>query len=157
MTALRSHNCESGFTMIELLVVMAIMVMMIGVSVVGYLSLRRGAEVRGAAASVKSTLMLARQYAITKHESVELQFNTTAMSVVILRSRANVKTVQLPRGVRFVDPTPASEKFYPSGVAGAGGTSRIKVEESPDIEPDQAKRQFRSIKLWKLTGVSVEE
>jgi hypothetical protein len=139
-----------------MLVVMGIMVIMMSISAVGYIGMRRGAEIRGAAASVKSTLMLARQFAVTKRERIILKFSDVSMDVVIASNGKTFKTIQLPRGVEFVAPTPSQLEFLPSGAAGSGGTSTIKVEERQDIVPETAKRQHRTIKVWRLTGVSKE-
>ncbi len=145
----------AGFTLVELLVVMGIMVLMMGISAVGYLHIRRGAELRGATASVKSTLMLARQYAITKREPIKLVFSADAMEVVVERNGKSFKTIQLPAGVEFVSPTPTQIPFKPSGSAGYGGTYEIKVKEKADIASEDS-RQWKTVKVWSLTGVAKE-
>ncbi len=57
---------HEGFTIIELLAVMTIMVIITGITIIGFTGLTRGAATAGAARNVQATIKLARQYAITQ-------------------------------------------------------------------------------------------
>lgn len=160
---LKKHS-GCGFTLIELMVVMGIMTLVMGLSAIGYISMRRGIEVRGATTSVRTTLMLARQLAITKRQKVELRFTTDAetnrMDVVVKRDGATetIKTVVLPRSVEFTE-APESIEYYPAGDARSGvansGKEVIQIEERKEYRPEGAtKNQGKSITVWLLTGIT---
>ncbi len=83
---------RSGFTLIELLAVMAIVAMMMGLSIVGFQSVSRGASMRGSLAAVRSTLGLARQHAITNLKDTYVVFldqNTGYGNIERLKPMAN--------------------------------------------------------------------
>jgi prepilin-type N-terminal cleavage/methylation domain-containing protein len=158
----RFGSCPAGFTLIELMVVMGIMALMMGLSAVGYLGIRRGAELRGATASVRTTLMLARQYAITKRETVDLRFITDSsnrIDVILKRTGKIYKTVPLPQGIEFISP-PAMLTFYPAGTAGVGGQNSgvevIELKEKEKYSDSETALQSKKIKVWMLTGITKE-
>ncbi len=57
-------NNKSGFTLLELLTVMAIMVIMMSIAAASYYGMSQGAAIRGSASNISTTLSLARQYAV---------------------------------------------------------------------------------------------
>ncbi len=66
----RLSQRQAGVTLLELLLVIAVMAIILAVSMPAFTSMGRGAGLRGAVAEVKSTISLARQWAITKRERV---------------------------------------------------------------------------------------
>lgn len=66
-----------GFTLIELLAVMAIMGLLMGLSVVAFKDMGRGAGMRGATIQFKSNLSLARQQAITRRTPIRIIYANT--------------------------------------------------------------------------------
>jgi prepilin-type N-terminal cleavage/methylation domain-containing protein len=66
-----------GFTLLELLTVVAIMAVMMGLATAGFLSMRRGAGMRAALLSVKSSLVQARQFAITRRVRTHFRYGNT--------------------------------------------------------------------------------
>ena len=67
---LEHKNCQEGFTLTELLVVVGLMAVLSAIAITGMKTLSQGAELRGAARQVQSTLSLARQYAVTHNTTV---------------------------------------------------------------------------------------
>lgn len=57
---------QAGFTLLELLTVMAIMMLLMGVTVGGYYGFLRGASRQGAVMNLRSSLSAARQFAVTR-------------------------------------------------------------------------------------------
>jgi len=72
----RRAGGRRAFTLAELLAVIAIMAIMIAVSVPALSGLARGASLRSATVQLRSALSLARQYAITHHQTVYVLFPT---------------------------------------------------------------------------------
>lgn len=59
-----------GFTLLEMLAVIAVMVILISAAAPAFLEMSQGSAMRSAVAQVRSTLSLARQYAISRNEVV---------------------------------------------------------------------------------------
>jgi Tfp pilus assembly protein FimT len=161
-------RCVSGFTLLELLVVMGIMILMMSMGITGYLGIRRGAEMRGAVSSVRTTLMLARQQAVTKRQTVTVSFQTTNLTAGITNHYMRImertsdgsniishSDAYLPVGVEFGGgESPVS--FYPSGRAGGVSESEIIVREKSAYQMS-AQPQSQTITVWPLTGVTKVE
>ncbi len=148
-----------GFTLIELLVVMAIMLMLMGIGAAGYFGIRRGTEMRGAVATVRTTLMLARQQAVTKRKSMRVEFvastTTNYMKVVAAESTGTTgevhRTAYLPLGIKFWnDAAPAPITFSPIG--GAGGMGTVVLQER--VVQAGGVQGVSTVTVWQLTGVT---
>jgi len=144
-------NRRSGFTLIELLVVMGIMVLLMGISTLGILGMRRGAELRGAAMSMRTTLMLARQQAVTKRQNVRVEIAADRMTVSYPTSAGSTnRTLYFTPGIT-VTPDEPTITFSPSGsVEGGAGTPTNTIT---DKSPGGGSKR---IVIWKLTGASKE-
>ncbi|MCA1808174.1 MAG: GspH/FimT family pseudopilin [Kiritimatiellia bacterium] len=68
---------RSGVTLLELLLVIVVMAIIMSISIPAFTSIGRGAGMRGAVASLTSTISLSRQWAITKRERVVFQYGNT--------------------------------------------------------------------------------
>jgi len=158
---------RAAFTLIELLVVMGIMILIMGIGVTGYFGIRRGAEMRGAVSTVRTTLMLARQQAITKRRTVRVDLMSTntvpETTNYLMRIMEKISDTSydaahadayLPAGIQF-GVVPASVTFYPSGKAGSAASmaSRdITVREKYAYQGTTP--QSATITVWPLTGVT---
>lgn len=144
-----------AFTLIELLVVMAIVMMISGMAIASWFGIRRGAEMRRSVSTVQTTLMLARQQAVTKRQTVLVEFiqvgETNAMIVKVGTNQVHNQMFLSP-GVKF-NPLPASVQFRPNGSAVGGGGSGMAtislVEKFAQGTP-----QPQNIDVWLLTGVT---
>lgn len=160
----RGRLCAAGFTLLELLVVMGIMLLLMGTGVAGYFGMRRGAEMRGASSMVQTTLMLARQQAITKRRTVDVNFlqrgETNSIQVIEIQTGV---TNQLVHGEVFLSPgveydkskspcPPAKVTFVPTGKASGTGTSDIYLVEKTPGKAGQY--QTAHIQVWLLTGTT---
>ena len=149
---------RSGVTLLELLVVIAVMAIVLTISMPAFTSMGRGAGMRGTVAEVKSTLSLARQWAITKREPVTFQYgyDTSATSdyyvVYVAAQQSSPYTIiqatnYLQKGFYFSDG--GEMIFKPSGeVAKANDISispiTITITNLTDGE--------KTIVIQKLTG-----
>lgn len=70
----RFEGRRRGFTLVELLVVVGLMAVVMAVTIAGLQSSSGGAKMRTALLQLKSTLSLARQYAITRREAIYVVF-----------------------------------------------------------------------------------
>lgn len=157
-------RAKGGFTLLELLVVIGIMVMLMAIAAAGFVGIRRGAEIRGAVMTLRTTLMLARQEAVTKRRAVTVEFikggaATDPDRMNIISSNVGVtitnNVVALPLGVEF-NGSPSTIIFKPSGqVSGAGYQSIGLIEKQGPVAG--AVRGTRSVKVWYLTGITREE
>ena len=149
-----------GFTLLELLVVMAIMLLLMTVGIGGYFSMRRGAEMRGAVTSVQTTFMLARQQAVTKRKTVGVNFYTTSNLLQVVETSSSTTNAvfhpptALPPGVEFnsAKPTPTNVTFRADG--SGGGTGKDTVYLIDKVPGKGGKKQTAEITVWLLTGTT---
>lgn len=151
VSGIRAPVLISGFTILELLVVMGITVLLMSMGVAGLMGMRRGAEIRGAVSVVQTTLMQARQQAVTKRRTMRVDVLQTADKSVNWIRMADLSTavsneVFLSPGVEFDDPHVII--FSPMGNAGVGGVIRVREK------PGQNNPQGYEITVWPLTGLS---
>jgi prepilin-type N-terminal cleavage/methylation domain-containing protein len=146
---------DSAFTLLELLVVMGIMVLMMTIGALSWVGMRRGAELRGAAATVRTTLMLARQQAVMKRQTMEVALRddgTTSFMDIRVKGGSSIgshSTASLTPGIKFVGlPTII---FSPGGGGGGGGTTLITVQERGGVGSEV---QSMTLTNWSLTGIT---
>jgi prepilin-type N-terminal cleavage/methylation domain-containing protein len=115
---------QQGFTLLELLTVMAIMALVMGMTMASFRGLGRGARLRGAVNTVRSSLSMARQQAVMKGQTVELRFFETdgiygyrVWNVV--EDYELGERIHMPRGIRLL-PADTVIRLLPSGGASAG-------------------------------------
>ena len=121
-------RCVAGFTLIELLVVIAIMGILIAVTLPSFTGMGRGSKMNAALLQVRTTLSLARQWAITHREETCVVFpewaNDTnkayrAFAVYGSGTAGYLSPWNyLPDGVVF--PTPGSGDIYTLGILSNG-------------------------------------
>lgn len=153
---------RNGFTLLEMLVVMGIMVLVMGICAMGFQGIRRGAEVRAGALTIRTTLMLARQQAVTKRHAIRVVFNQPVNSpgyiTVSVDGGQTIRTLYLTPGVTMTFPVAGGNTlpivFAPSGgtTGGGGPPDKIKIEEVPakGYPP-------KTVSVWRLTGSTKEE
>ena len=144
-----------GFTLIELLAVMGIMILVLSIGVVGMRGMRRGSEIRGAVNSVRSTLMLARQQAVTRRCKVMVCFvKSGATNQLEVYSLSGGSTnlvhgiVVLSPAIEFKAPVP-DIIFTPSGAASGLTPVPVYLGEKTGVGS-----LSNSITVWPLTGVT---
>jgi len=146
---------------LELLTVMGIMMLMMGIGLTSWFGIRRGAEMRGAVGGVRTTLLLARQQAVTKRFKVTVSFNSDS-SGDYMNTKAtsyngtnNVHaTVYLPKGVKFTNYV-SSITFTPVGNVNAAGPQEVSLVEL--VKQKATDPDTRKITVWPLTGVTKVE
>lgn len=149
----------NAFTLIELLVVMFIMALMMTIGVAGYFGIRRGADMRAAISSIRTSLMLGRQQAVTKRQKVRVEFvtagETNLIRVLIETPGSGYQLVHqeapLPRGIQYVG-SPSPVIFTPVGAASAAAPVDVTIQEK--AAQANGTRNFSSIRVWPLTGIT---
>ena len=112
MDRAEAQVCESGFTLVELMTVMILMMLILTASLVSWNNLKRGAEMRTAINDIRSSLALARQYAVLKKTVITIgitsgqeYYISNSASATLMRGGG---IQELPLGVRFgYTPTPS--------------------------------------------------
>ena len=140
------RRAQQAFTLIELLVVIALMMMIMGLSIAGWAGMRRGAEMRRSVSTVQTTLMLARQQAVTKRQPVTVQCIsgtiTNSMRITV-GAKQFFSQVYLSPGVKFM--SNSTVPFKPNGRAAGAGVQTIWLAGL-----DSTNR----IDIWLLTGIT---
>lgn len=80
MTTFAQRSKRSAFTLVELLVVVGIIATLLVLVVPAFTGLGRGQNMRSSVAQLRSTLALARQWAITRNENTYVIFPDNGMS-----------------------------------------------------------------------------
>jgi len=94
---------RAGFTLLELLTVMGIMLLLMGAAFGAFHGFMRGASIRSATMNLRSTLSLARQYAVTRRCKTHVLFwqdSTNANYVICMEDGQQVKS----GGILWTDP-----------------------------------------------------
>lgn len=161
LAKMRQHR---GFTLLELLVVMAIMALLMAGAIAGFYGIGEGARMRGALTNLQSTLGLARQRAILRNVPLTVVFFRGAPPpgqpphYYVAKMENGVEDyrlgepVYLPPGIRFgvfegfEDPANPKLTFHPDGAAGAA-TYTIPVSQERESET-------WNVKVFGLTGLT---
>jgi prepilin-type N-terminal cleavage/methylation domain-containing protein len=164
----RNIRSKSGFSLMELLATMVIMLFLMGIGIVSFYGIGQGDRLRGSVEQIRNTLALARQHAVTQSKDIKINFYssgpTQSYDVVEMPSDpadTNIVVIRevsyLPAGVEFDQsaPPPPFLIFRPNGrVTYSGSTA------SPEIRLTEANNPGSlpiSITVYTLTGlVSVE-
>ncbi len=99
------RNCRTAFTLMEMLVVLAVVVLLLGVSIPFFASFTKGAKLKTAGKDIIGVLNTARSLAITyrKNYSVTFDCSTSPHSYYISDAdgRIHEKKYSLPSSIRF--------------------------------------------------------
>lgn len=109
-----NNNCARGFTIIELITIMIVVIILMGVGIPAYVSWMPDMKLRSAIRNIKSDIELAKSTAIRENTSCALVFDTSTDpdSYTIFRESVTInlvrdsgetvlKTVDMPKNVRM--------------------------------------------------------
>jgi len=116
-------RCERGFSLTELLVVIALMGVFITFAGPAFNESLRAYRVRSAALELTDALRAARQVAVSTRVATSLAVDTAAGSYSWTDSKGRVRSVTLPVPVRFVAATPATITFTTNGTVTTGAAT----------------------------------
>lgn len=139
----------------ELITVVAIMGIIMSLSVMSVVGIRRGAEMRSGVSTVRTVLSLSRQHAVTKREKVYVSFLNQGTYVVSNAMGLIGETNFLPPGVMFTNftgfppgyQTPPTLVFTPAGGAISAVSPKFTIKEVAGSAASE-------ITVYGLTGVT---
>jgi len=146
---------NQGFTLIELIAVIAIMALILGVAVTSMVGIRNGSEMRSAVTTVRSSLSLARQYSVLNREKVYFsilseQVYVISNCVVGVTNGILGATNSLPPGIKFTT-SPFLVTFNPNGGADSAITCPITLHE---VTEKAGNTKDVTITVYGLTGLT---
>ncbi len=160
MTDRPSRLSRHGFTLLELLTVVAIMALLMGATTAAYFGLGRGARMRGSINTLRGTIGLIRQEAILKGQVIELYLfeddGTYGYYATNTTHGYQVgETGYFPQGVVISTPSVSSwpgnsvVAFHPAGSSGSTTTAPITLRETGVTPASQA-----TLTVYPLTGLT---
>ena len=128
---------EQGWTLMELLVVLAILGIMSVLAMPSYQTLAARAQARSATAEIASELRLARQLAMARRERLRVIFDREGRMITLRRVDAEdiLHVYQYAdKGVVVEEPTAGPELlFHPSGRSASPTTIRVRDSQGEVI------------------------
>ncbi|WP_460478908.1 GspH/FimT family pseudopilin [Comamonas humi] len=126
-----ARSLQQGFTLIELMVVFAIMAMVVSMAPVAYDRLRDGVQYRDTVRSMLSQLRTARYAAVAEGRdvrfTVDLQAKTYGLNTAAAKELPDSVDVRTTvAGREFVPGSAASIAFLPSGGSSGGSIEIIR-------------------------------
>lgn len=127
---MRAISKQSGRSLTELLIVLAIMGIMAAMAGPSYQTMADRAQARSVAAEIASTLRMARQLAMARRERLLVRFNLAERTVTL--QRADVEGVldvyrYEEKGVAIEEPTAGPDVlFHSSGRSASATTIRVQ-------------------------------
>lgn len=118
---------QSGFSLSEMLVVLAIAGLGIAIAIPLVAEQVRQAKVRGAADQIAVDLKAARMIAVSKRATINVTFATDPVNTYQLpRTDGSLRTMPMPSGVRIVSST-SPISFLPNGSVAAPATTVLEA------------------------------
>lgn len=112
---MRTHRHDaSGFSLLELMTVLAVFGLLLAISVPAVNGHVRSARLNGAVSTLESDLRYARALSSAQRKTYAIQFASNSYSVVRVSPAKTVRTRELPRGVACAATDTAT--FYPWGL-----------------------------------------
>lgn len=126
-----SRHSHAGFTLLELLVVLAIASLLIAMVPIAFDRLQEGTQYRNALRTMQSDMRQARQQAVTQGSAVRFQVDLAARTYGVAGKTPNAipETLQVRATVANVELQPnqiASIQFLPSGGATGGSVDLLR-------------------------------
>lgn len=131
-TPVASGRRPRGFTLVELLVAMALAAVLLAVSVPSFSMLLAKMRVEGAANNLSTDLQLARSEALQRRANVSLATSSDGTSYTLTSGTTTLKTVSLGSGLSFTGSVTIT--FEPlRGLANAGTINTISSLSSGQL------------------------
>jgi len=123
-----------SFTLVELLVVFAIIMIVAGTATVAVAPFMRGRDIRNGSRAVQTVLRQARSHAARsrKNTSVVFEDGEDGLMEIKVDGERVFEPRYLPEGIEFDEGNPAEIIFTPTGSL-KGGTTQIKITNGGSV------------------------
>ena len=156
-----SHD-KKGFTLIELIIVLSIVIVVAGISIPVYNNLKPRYRLNGAARQVTSDMMWARMQAVSQNNEFMVDFVDAQHKYTILDDNNNNGSVDsgestVTKNIQdeyydVVFSSTADPIFYPRGIASPGATITLNL-----LNEDGIKIGTRTVKINLAGRVKIDE
>lgn len=127
----RKRRIEGGFTLLELMIVVAIIGIGIAIAVPNYLQWLARYQLRQAATEIQNQLSLARISAMSRNSVVNVNFALSGGKVQISAGDAAgfsvIPITSMTSGVIGLSPAPTTIAFSPLGIRSGGGVGNQQI------------------------------
>jgi len=156
LTTGRLIETRKGFTVMEMLVVLAVIALLLGVSIPFFSGFTKGTKLKTAAKDVSAVLNTARSLAITHRKNYSVNFDNSSYPhpyyITDESDQLYGKRYSLPSSIRFYRPSePESPSTFDSGKATFSSTGGLTGSAGSVWLADK-RGDFRRITVSNTTG-----
>ncbi len=152
----RLSDSRPGFTLMEMLVVLAVIILLLGVSIPFFASFTKGAKLKTAAKDLTAVLNTARSLAITQRKVYSVIFDFSGQLhryyIVDQDSQVYGKKYNLPSAVRFYRPDDPEQPTTFSSHQASFSTTGGLTGSTGSVWLSDKKGNFRRITVSNTTG-----
>ncbi len=136
-----THQRESGFTIVEMMIVMAVGATLVGIAMMASGSALTAFKARGVVSKIQATVNMARELSISQQRDMVLSFDTTANTISVIRQdkpsgTTTLSTIGFEGGLVFtqVSGTGTTPDAWGINTAATNGSNAVMFVDARTVQ-----------------------